>query len=121
MGYRGPYVKSIARSVVSGKIDLESLRPGRLSDDEVEEALLELDGVGPYAAAHIMQLLGYHRKLIFDSWTRPKFRKLTGKKQAKDSTIERLFARYKGYAGLAFWLFLTRDWHEQKGNLERPS
>lgn len=121
MGYRGPYVKSIARQVVAGKIDLDGLRPGRLTDDEVEEALLELDGVGPYAAAHIMQLLGYHRKLIFDSWTRPKFREISGKKQAKDSTIERFFARYKGYAGLAFWLYLTRGWHEEKGNLEHPS
>lgn len=121
MGYRGPYVKAIARNVVAGAIDVDGLRPGRLTDDEAEEELLELDGVGPYAAAHIMQLLGYHRNLILDSWTRPKFRKLSGKKQAKDSTIERSFARYKGYAGLAFWLYLTRDWHEQKGNLEQPS
>ena len=121
MGYRGPYVRAIAKKVVSRTIELDGLRPGRLRDEEVEEELLELDGVGPYAAAHIMQLLGYHRKLIFDSWTRPKFRNLSGMKQAKDSTIERRFARYHGYAGLAFWLYLTRDWHTERGNLEHPS
>jgi hypothetical protein len=30
----------------------------------------------------------------------------------KDSTIERRFRRYGPYAGLAFWLVLTRDWIE---------
>ena len=28
----------------------------------------------------------------------------------KDATIERRFRRYGPYAGLAFWLLLTRDW-----------
>ena len=27
-----------------------------------------------------------------------------------DATIERRFRRYGDHAGLAFWLFLTRDW-----------
>jgi hypothetical protein len=27
-----------------------------------------------------------------------------------DGAIERRFKRYGPYAGLAFWLFLTRDW-----------
>jgi 3-methyladenine DNA glycosylase/8-oxoguanine DNA glycosylase len=74
------------------------------------ETLLALPGVGPYGAAHVMQLLGRHRQLVLDSWTRPKYRRLAGKKQAKDSTIRRAFARYGEYAGLAFWLYLTHDW-----------
>jgi hypothetical protein len=28
----------------------------------------------------------------------------------KDATIERRFRPYGRYAGLAFWLYLTRDW-----------
>ena len=113
MGYRGPYVRSIAKDVVAGKLDLESLtEPARYSDEEVEEMLLTLPGIGPYGAAHVMQLLGRHRLLVLDSWTRPSYRRLTGKKRAADSTIRRAFARYGEYAGLAFWLFLTRDWVE---------
>jgi N-glycosylase/DNA lyase len=111
MGYRGPYVRAIAKRVASGELDLERLLPRvGLSDDQVEEALLALPGVGPYAAAHIMQLLGRHEQLILDSWTRPTFLRIAKKKQAKDSTIARAFARYGRYAGLAFWLFLTHDW-----------
>ncbi len=121
-GYRGPYIRSIAKSVLRGEVDMASFLPeaGR-SDDEVEEALRELPGVGPYAAAHIMQLLGYHRRLILDSWTRPKFLELSGKKRAKDSTIEKQFSRYKQFAGLAFWLYVTRAWHEAQGNLAHSS
>lgn len=111
MGYRGPYVRAIAQEVTAGRLDLESLLPAaRRPDDEVEEALLALPGIGPYAAAHVMQLLGRHRPLILDSWTRPKYRRLTGMKRAADSTIRRAFAGYGEYAGLAFWLYLTRDW-----------
>jgi N-glycosylase/DNA lyase len=113
MGYRGPYIKKIAAAVAGGTLDLESLLDARrYPDNEVEAMLLALPGIGPYGAAHVMQLLGRHRRLVLDSWTRPKYRRLAGKKRAADSTIRRAFARYEHYAGLAFWLYLTRDWLE---------
>ena len=100
---------------LAAKFDLESLRPafGR-SDDEVETALLALPGIGPYAAAHVMQLLGRHRRLVLDSWTRPAYLRMSKKKRAGDATIRRAFARYGEYAGLAFWLLLTRRWVEER-------
>ena len=73
------------------------------------ERLIALPGCGPYATAHIMMLLGRYSRLILDSWTRPTYARLNGRKAA-DKTIERRFRRYRGYAGLAFWLYLTRDW-----------
>jgi N-glycosylase/DNA lyase len=115
-GYRGEYLRSLARSVASGRLDLEALgtaSPDEVPDDEVEARLLALPGVGPYAAAHIMMLLGRYSRLILDSWTRPKYLRVSGARQAKDSTIERRFRRYGSYAGLAFWLYLTRDWVEE--------
>jgi 3-methyladenine DNA glycosylase/8-oxoguanine DNA glycosylase len=110
-GYRGPYLRAIAASVADGTLDLEEL-DGRsdLSDEEVAERLLALPGVGPYAAAHIMMLLGRYGRLILDSWTRPTYARIAGRKTVKDTTIERRFRRYKDFAGLAFWLYLTRDW-----------
>jgi 3-methyladenine DNA glycosylase/8-oxoguanine DNA glycosylase len=109
MGYRGPYVLAIARDVAAGRIDLERMLPGFATEDDVEAKLLELPGIGPYAAAHVMQLLGFHRRLVLDSWTRPKYLRLAKRKRAADGTIVRDFARYGAYAGLAFWLYLTRD------------
>lgn len=112
-GYRGPYFIALARSVASGDVDLEgwaSATPAELSDDELAIYLQSLPGVGPYAAAHIMMVLGRHSRLILDSWTRPAYARLAHKRAVKDTTIERRFRRYRGHAGLAFWLFLTRSW-----------
>jgi N-glycosylase/DNA lyase len=114
-GYRGAYLIALSRSVVDGEVDLEAL--GRstaeeLPDDAVAELLLALPGIGPYAAAHIMMTMGRYSRLILDSWTRPTYAKLLGKKTVKDAAIERRFRRYGRFAGLAFWLFVTRDWVE---------
>jgi N-glycosylase/DNA lyase len=111
MGYRGPYVRAIASRVATSELDLEPLaNAGLHGDEEVEQRLLALPGIGPYGAAHVMLILGRHRRLVLDSWTRPKYRRLAGKKRAADSTIRRAVARYGDFAGLAFWLYLTRDW-----------
>jgi 3-methyladenine DNA glycosylase/8-oxoguanine DNA glycosylase len=110
-GYRGAYLRSLAASVAEGKLDLELLNDPELPDDEVAARLLALPGCGPYATAHMMMLLGRYSRLILDSWTRPKYARLNGRK-AGDRTIERRFRRYGDYAGLAFWLYLTRDWVE---------
>ena len=96
-GYRGAYLRTLAADVASGELDLEELgRIGRddLPDDEVAERLLALPGVGPYAAAHVMMLLGRYSRLVLDSWTRPKYASLNGGRTVKDSTLERRFRRW---------------------------
>src|SRR5215212_8577246 len=109
-GYRGPYLKTLATDVAEGRIDLEQLHDPELPDDEVAARLLALPGVGPYAAAHVMLTsLARYSRLVLDSWTRPTYAKLAGRK-ASDKTIERKFRGYGDYAGLAFWLLLTRGW-----------
>ena len=109
-GYRGAYLRTLAADVASGELDLEELNADDLPDDEVERRLLALPGVGPYAAAHVMTLIGRYSRLILDSWTRPKYAKLNGGEPAPDADIVARFASYERYAGLAFWLHLTRDW-----------
>jgi 3-methyladenine DNA glycosylase/8-oxoguanine DNA glycosylase len=110
-GYRGPYLRSVAASVADAELDLEALASDRsLSDEDVELRLLALPGVGPYAAAHVMMLIGRYSRLILDSWTRPTYASMNGGRKASDRTIERRFRRYGRYSGLAFWLYLTRDW-----------
>lgn len=114
-GYRGPYLKTLAEDVAAGRIDLEELNDPALPDDEVAARLLALPGVGPYAAAHVMLTsLARYSRLVLDSWTRPTYCKLAGARSAlKDATIERRFKRYGEWAGLAFWLYLTRTWVEE--------
>ena len=114
-GYRGPYLISLARSVTEDGLDLEALGSAtreELPDEELEARLLALPGVGPYAAAHIMMTVGRHSRLILDSWTRPKYARLLGRTSVPDASIRRRFRRFGPEAGLAFWLFVTRDWVE---------
>lgn len=114
-GYRGAYLVALSRSIAEGDLDLEwfgRASAAELPDEELEERLLALPGVGPYAAAHIMMTLGRYHRLILDSWTRPTYAKKVGRKVVTDAAIQRRFRRYGVYAGLAFWMFLTRDWVE---------
>ena len=87
--YRGPYLKTLAEDVATGRIDLEQLNGPELPD------------------------VGRYSRLVLDSWARPTYLKLAGARSAKDATIERRFKRYGEWAGLAFWLYLTRDWVEE--------
>ena len=114
-GYRGKYLISLSRSVVTGDLDLESLdtTPEELSDDDLEKRLLALPGVGPYAAAHVMMMLGRYSRLVLDSWTRPTYARLVGRPSVADEEIEARFSPYGPYKGLAFWLYLTRGWVEE--------
>jgi len=112
-GYRGPYLRTVATDVAEARLDLEELRDPELADREVAERLLALPGVGPYAMAHMMMLLGRYKRLILDSWTRPTYRRLSGRPRVTDKGIERAFRSYRHFAGLAFWLTLTRDWVTQ--------
>lgn len=111
-GYRGRYLLALSCSVAGGEVDLEVLGdapPEELPDEELERRLLALPGVGPYAAAHIMTMLGRYSRLILDSWTRPTYARLSGR-AATDAEILARFKPYGRYAGLAFWLYLTRGW-----------
>jgi N-glycosylase/DNA lyase len=115
-GYRGAYLIALARSAAEGDLDLErfsSATADELPDEEMERELLAIPGVGPYAAAHVMMTVGRYHRLILDSWTRPTYAKKVGRRAVKDTAIERRFRRYGPYAGLAFWLFLTRDWVDE--------
>jgi 3-methyladenine DNA glycosylase/8-oxoguanine DNA glycosylase len=115
-GYRAPRFIELAELVSTGRIDLEALGAAsrdEIPDEDVEQQLLALPGIGPYAAAHIMMTLGRNSKLILDSWTRPKYRRTAGgRRQPTDAQIIRRFRRYGPESGLAFWLFVTADWVE---------
>lgn len=71
VGYRDARIVEIARRFATpperGGIDAHRLEDPRTSDDEVVESLLGLPGVGPYAAANILQLLGRYSRLPLDT------------------------------------------------------
>lgn len=112
-GYRAPHLVRLAGDVASGVLDLEALGTATsadLPDDVLANRLLALPGVGPYAAAHIMHMLGRQSRLILDSWTRPTYARFAGVESVPDAAINERFAGYGEWAGLAFWMTVTRAW-----------
>ena len=64
------------------------------------------------------RLLGRHGKLGLDSWSRRKVATLRFRgRKVSDARVARLYAPFGAHAGLAFWLDVTRDWHEEKERL----
>jgi N-glycosylase/DNA lyase len=111
-GYRAPFLRRLARDVARGAIDPEAWRDPALPAGELRRRILDLDGFGPYAAEHLMRLLGRHEGLALDSWNRKKIAGLRGRRRVPaDRTFARWFAPWGEWAGLALWLEATADWH----------
>ncbi len=110
-GYRAPHLVKISRDVASGRIDVEAFRAVK-DTASLRESLLELPGIGPYAAENLLRLLGHYDFLGIDSFCRGKLKKLYPRIRDPDSFARRRYQKFGRYMGLAMWLDLTRDWHE---------
>jgi N-glycosylase/DNA lyase len=111
-GYRAPYLRALARSVDRGDLDVESWLDPDLPTEDLERSIRALPGFGPYAAEHLMRLLGRHQGLALDSWTRRKIAEGRGRRRVPpDATFGKWFAPWGEWAGLAMWLEATADWH----------
>lgn len=114
-GYRSPYLLELAEKVAAGRLDIEAWRTLPLSSEELFKQVSAVKGIGPYAAANILKLLGRYDYLGLDSWVRAQYARLHRNGQAvKDSTIEKHYAALGRWRGLFFWLEMTRHWHDEK-------
>ena len=112
MGYRAPAIHQLAVRVASGAFDLESLKRSLLPTPELRKALLSINGVGPYAAANLLLILGRTDFIPIDSWAL----KLVSHewydgKPVTPKDVEKHFERWGEFKGLAFWFW---DWKYQE-------
>ncbi|HEY3350812.1 MAG TPA: Fe-S cluster assembly protein HesB [Thermoanaerobaculia bacterium] len=118
LGYRAPYLAAFADRVASGALDLARWEDASRPSEVVEGEIRAEKGFGPYAADTLGRLLGRHGKLGLDSWSRKKVSTLRFRgRKVSDARVARLYAPFGAHAGLAFWLDVTRDWHEEKERL----
>lgn len=115
-GYRSPFLHRMARDVAEGKLDIESWRSSPLPTPELFDAIRKVKGLGPYAAGNLLRLVGRCDYLALDTWVRQQFYKIHRKgRQVKDLTIERHYEKYGIWRGLFFWLEMTKEWHDERG------
>jgi N-glycosylase/DNA lyase len=112
-GYRAPYFKELAEKVAAGELNVESWLTSDLPTKELMREIKKVKGVGPYAAEHILRLVGRYDGLALDSWVRATFaKKHNGGKVCPDKKIEKRYDRFGAWRGLALWCDMTQDWHE---------
>jgi 3-methyladenine DNA glycosylase/8-oxoguanine DNA glycosylase len=68
VGYRAPAIHDLARRVASGEFDLEALKTSDLPTLELRKELMKINGVGPYAAANLLLILGRSDFIPIDTW-----------------------------------------------------
>lgn len=121
VGYRAKRIIGLARNFASGKLDPAWLESPERSTDELREALLALDGFGPYAAANVLQLLDHDDELPIDTETyRLYCKRREIERPANPLTLHpHIVAHYEPYRPhrfLAYWFELWRDYERQRGD-----
>jgi 3-methyladenine DNA glycosylase/8-oxoguanine DNA glycosylase len=108
LGYRAPYVLELARRIDSGALDLETLKTAELPTDELRKRLRAVKGVGPYAVANLLMLLGHYDAIPIDSWALTLVSKeWHGGAAIGPAEVEAAFAHWGQFRGLAYWFW---DW-----------
>ncbi|GIK59068.1 MAG: hypothetical protein BroJett015_47310 [Chloroflexota bacterium] len=125
LGYRAPYVLELAQrvagatevagatQVAGGELDLEEWKTAVLPTNELRQRLLTLKGVGPYAAASLLMLMGHYDSVPVDSWA---FKLVSyewyDQQPVGRAEVEKAFADWGQWKGLAYWFW---DWayHQQ--------
>ena len=113
VGYRAPAILELAQRASSGELDVEAFKTSPLPTLELRKELMKMRGVGPYAAANLLMILGrsdfipidtYALKMVSHEWHRG--RPITA------AQVEKAFKRWGEYKGLAFWFW---DWKYNGG------
>jgi len=108
LGYRAPYILELAQTVATGALDLEALKTADIPTPEVRKQLLAIKGVGDYAAANLLMLLGRYDFIPVDSWAlKMVSHEWHDGEPVGRAEVETAFERWGEWKGLAYWFW---DW-----------
>ena len=113
VGYRAPAVHELAVRVASGELDSEAFKTSTLPTLELRQELLKIRGIGPYAAANLLMILGRSDFIPVDSWAlKMVSHEWYRGKPVTPKQVERRFAKWREFKGLAYWFW---DWNYNGG------
>jgi 3-methyladenine DNA glycosylase/8-oxoguanine DNA glycosylase len=107
LGYRSRYVYELAEKIVSGEIDLSPERIAEMPTEELRKFFLGIKGIGNYAVATLLMLLGRYDALPIDSV----FRQFVAQKYFAgqypgDQQAAQIYASWGEWRYLAYWFDL---------------
>jgi 3-methyladenine DNA glycosylase/8-oxoguanine DNA glycosylase len=106
LGYRSPYLLKLARGVVSGEYNLDSLVDPSLTTDELKRKLIDLPGIGPYAANTLLMFLRRYDHIGVDTEAVSLVSKhFYSGRPVGEKEINDAFAKWGKYKSLAYWFW----------------
>jgi 3-methyladenine DNA glycosylase/8-oxoguanine DNA glycosylase len=110
VGYRDARIIELARLFASGKVEPRWFEDPATPDALLRERLLELPGIGPYAAANIMQLLGRYHLLPLDTESVRHGRNILGYAGSDAHVMKSLHSHYAPFGRHAFRSYWFELW-----------
>jgi N-glycosylase/DNA lyase len=108
LGFRAPFVLALAQKIAAGDFDLEALKTSDLPTPELRKRLLAIKGVGDYAVANLLMLLGRYDAIPVDSWAlKMVSQEWHGNQPVGRAEVEAAFEPWGEWRGLAYWFW---DW-----------
>ncbi|MBN1305785.1 MAG: DNA-3-methyladenine glycosylase 2 family protein [Anaerolineales bacterium] len=108
LGYRAPYIRELAERAASGDLEIEAFKTCSLPTLELRKELLKIKGVGAYAAANLLMILGRSDFIPLDSWALKSVSNEWHDGQPVEfSDVEAAFEQWGTWKGLVYWVW---DW-----------
>jgi 3-methyladenine DNA glycosylase/8-oxoguanine DNA glycosylase len=114
VGYRDQRISELAGLFASGEVDTEWFEDPATPDEDLWKRLIGLPGIGPYAAANIMQLLGRYHRLPLDTESVRHGKTILGMEGTDKAIMRRMhdhFAPFGRHAFRSYWFELW-DFYE---------
>ncbi len=104
LGYRSGYVWELATAIAEKRLDLSSYEDPALPTEDLYRSLRRIKGIGEYAAATILMLLGRYERLAIDSELKAFVaRKYLAGQPGTDAEIRAIYAPWGKWQYLAYW------------------
>lgn len=112
-GYRAAYLARLAEAVASGKLDMGAWERWEGSTADLELEIRRVPGLGPYAAAQVLTLLGRYDRIGVDTVFRSFVRRThfpRARKPVSDRRMLAVYDRWGEWKMLAYWFEVWTDY-----------
>jgi 3-methyladenine DNA glycosylase/8-oxoguanine DNA glycosylase len=104
LGYRSAYVWELAAAVAESRLDLSDLENPAHSTEALLRMLRQIKGIGPYAAATLLMILGRYEHLAIDTELRAHVStKYFQGQPVTEAQMREIYAPWGKWQYLAYW------------------
>ena len=110
MGYRAPYVRSLAEGIESGTLELSEISDAAQPTAELFKSYRRLPGIGPYGSAHLLAMDGRHDYIAVDTEFRSFVRRRHFRgRETSDADMLAIYERWGRWKYMGYWSELWLD------------